>query len=224
MSMPIDPPMHGYRGVGTPPPVLVRPAGIAVAISREAGARGGSIATAVGKKLGWQVFTQEMLDFMARADETRHELERELTPHAKLWALSAFDQLVAARGFPANSDTAVVARLILFLAARGQVVLVGRGAGFLLPAPTTVHVRVIAPEPQRIAYLSQWLRLTEVEAEQEMRSRDQRRAHFLGTISDRDITDNTAYDLVLNSSRLGIDLAAELIAVAVAGKRPLDDS
>ena len=35
-----------------------------------------------------------------------------------------------------------LARVILALAAQGGVVLIGRGAGLLLPAETTLHVRV----------------------------------------------------------------------------------
>ena len=42
------PPLHGYRGTPTPPPMVSRPLGVTVAISREAGSRGGSIAAAVG--------------------------------------------------------------------------------------------------------------------------------------------------------------------------------
>jgi hypothetical protein len=68
---------------------------------------------------------------------------------------------------------------MLTVAARGDAVLVGRGAGFVLPAESTVHVRIVAPLDERIAYMAQWLRLTKDEATEEVRTRDGRRAAFL---------------------------------------------
>ena len=70
-------------------------------------------------------------------------------------------------------------RVLLAVAARGDAVIVGRGAGFLLPAESTVHVRVIAPLERRVAYFAQSLRLSREEAAAEVRARDERRAEFL---------------------------------------------
>ena len=70
-------------------------------------------------------------------------------------------------------------RVLLAVAARGDAVIVGRGAGFLLPAESTVHVRVIAPFERRVAYFAQSLRLSREEAAAEVRARDERRAEFL---------------------------------------------
>src|SRR4051812_8217077 len=48
-------PMHGYRG-DLPPGRTTAPRGLTVALSREAGARGTTIARKLGELLGWQVF------------------------------------------------------------------------------------------------------------------------------------------------------------------------
>jgi hypothetical protein len=66
MSSVPDPPLHGYqgdRGPAAPPPAV--PTGLTVALSREAGARGGTIGRRVGRKLGWPVYDQELLEYMA---------------------------------------------------------------------------------------------------------------------------------------------------------------
>ena len=60
----MESPLHGNQGDREPAAVLKAPAGLTVAISREAGARGGSIARRIGKKLDWQVYTQELLEFL----------------------------------------------------------------------------------------------------------------------------------------------------------------
>ena len=107
---------------------------------------------------------------------------------------------------------------MLILAARGGTIIVGRGAGFILPPESTIHVLVTAPMDQRIACMSQRLRLSEPEAESEVRARDRRRSEFLATLSDSTLDDIEAFDLVLNSARLGVELCAGLIAKAA--RRP----
>ena len=89
----------------------------------------------------------------------------------------------------------------------------------MLPVATTVHARVIAPVEQRVAYMSQWLRLTEPEAVAEVQGRDRQRIEFLSAFADGDPNDPTAYDLVLNSDRLGVEACADLIAQAVRIKQ-----
>jgi cytidylate kinase len=166
-----------------------------------------------------------MLDFLARDESARAELVAELPLPARLWADAEHARLVTARGLSPTSDLAAVARLILTLAARGNTVLVGHGAGFVLPAETTVHVRVVAPVDERVAYESQRLMLPGPDAAAEVAGRDRRRAEFLTALSDRDPTDPTGYDLVVNSARLGVDGSAELVVAAVRAKpRPGDSS
>jgi len=220
----VESPQHGYRGAATPPPTLQKPRGLTVAISREAGSRGGTLAATLGRALGWPVYTQEMLDFLAHDEAARNELLADLPDAAQVWAAAQFLELVRMRGLSTTSDTAAVARLIYVLGARGDTVLVGRGAGFLLPIATTIHVRIIAPPNDRVAYLSQWLRLTSEEAEAEVKSRDRRRAEFLSTLSDLNAGDPAGYDLVVNSARLGLEACVDLIAVAVRSKQLPDES
>src|SRR4051812_46301587 len=79
------PPLHGFRG-DAPGPVLDRPRGLTVAVSREAGARGGSIARRVGQLLGWQVFDQDLLDYLVRDERARAELLAAVPEGAQHWA------------------------------------------------------------------------------------------------------------------------------------------
>jgi hypothetical protein len=60
-------------------------------------------------------------------------------------------------------------RIILALGVQGQAVLIGRGAGCILPRATTLHVRVLAPLQDRIAYVKQWLRLPREAAAEQVR-------------------------------------------------------
>lgn len=207
-------PMHGYRGEKAVMPADRFPTGLTIAVSREAGARGGSIARRVGRKLGWQVVDQELLEFLTQDEQAFQELPDQ----AREWAEGRLDQLLRSRIVRNESGLVALARAVLLLGSVGEVIIIGRGAGYILPPAATLHVRVIAPETDRIAYMGQWLRLSTDESTEEVRRRDTRRSEFLsaqiGCVAD----DPNPYDFVLNSSRMGEEPSAELIAQAARGK------
>jgi cytidylate kinase len=215
-------PRHGFRGSARPLAEGPRlPAALTIALSREAGARGTSIARRVGEKLGWQVYTQDMLEYLANQGNLQQEILEQLSPPARAWVE---EQLARWQGAAAQGSATTfreIARLILALAVQGEVILIGRGAGLLLPPATTLHVRIYAPLAERIAYMSQWLRLTTDEARQEVLKRDERRNHFVDTHFHYKAHEPYRYDLLLNSSLLGEELCAELIVHAARGKQDL---
>src|SRR5438034_1361292 len=218
-SGPVGSPLHGFQGDRAPlPPAPAWPASLTIAISREAGSRGGTIARRAGRKLGWQVYNQELLEYIAQEGAFRQGLTDNLPPTAAEWVEEQLQVLLREQNLSRHPSILNLARIILALGAQGDVLLIGRGAGCILPSASTLHVRIMAPLPDRIAYMSQWLRLTVEEAEEQVRLRDSCRAEFITTHFHRQPTDVYQYDLLLNSSLLGEDLCAELIAQAARAK------
>jgi cytidylate kinase len=216
--MPVAP-QHGYRGDGaTTVDSGAVPAKVTVAISREAGARGSTIGSRAAQKLGWQIYNQELLEYIAHEGAFRQNVVDNLSADAAGWAEKRLQSLLREQSLSQHPSIMDLARIILALGAQGEVVIVGRGAGCILPPASTLNVRIIAPLSDRIAYMSQWLRLTEQEAAEEVRRRDTRRAEFIPTHFHRQPGDVYQYDLILNSSLLGEDLAADLIAQAARFK------
>jgi cytidylate kinase len=212
-------PRHGFQGDRAPQrDTPFMPASLTVAVSREAGSRGGSIGRRAAAKLGWQVYSQELLEYIAQEGNFRQGVLDHLSPAANHWVEEQLDRLRQHASVGTHPSLVDLTRIILALAAQGGVVLVGRGAGCILPASSTLHVRVMAPLPDRIAYMSQWLRLTMEEAAEQVRLRDGRRATFIQTHFHRQPSDVYQYDLLLNSSLLREDLCAELIAQAAQAK------
>ena len=107
---------------------------------------------------------------------------------------------------------------MLALGAQGEAVLVGRGSGFILPRASTLHVRLVAPLEERIAYMSQWQRLPLKDAAEMVRLRDERRVDFLQTHFHRHGGDVHQYDMLLNTSLLGEEVCAELIILAAQAR------
>lgn len=212
-------PRHGFQGDRAPRPTAPRvPAALTVAISREAGSRGTTIAQRVARKLGWQLYNQELLEYVAQEGVFRQGIVEDLSPAAAAWAEERLQVLLREQNLSQHPSVVNLARVILALGAQGNVILIGRGAGCILPPESTLHVRIVAPLPDRIAYMSQWLRLTVQEAEQQVALRDARRAEFISTHFHRQPADVYQYDLLLNAGLLGEDLCAELLAQAARAK------
>ena len=209
-------PLHGFRGQDAETPTL--PRGLTIAISREAGARGGSIAKRAGEKLGWQVYSQDLLEYIAQEGTFRQEVLDNLSPADHVWVEEQLQHLLKEQNLSHNPTILELARMVLSLGAQGEAILLGRGAGCILPARSTLHVRFVAPLEDRIAYMSQWLRLTEEEAAEQVRKRDHRRLDFINTHFHRRPSDVHQYDLVLNSSSLGEETCADLIVQAAKAK------
>ncbi len=212
-------PRHGFqgdRGGALSPPMM--PCALSVALSREAGARGGAIGRRVGQKLGWQVFDQELLEYMAQDAVVRQSVLDNLKPAAIEWAEERLQQLLGEQNLSQNPSILALARVVLALGALGDAVLIGRGSGFILPRASTLHVRLVAPLEERIAYMSQWQRLPMDEAAEMVRVRDERRVEFLQTHFHRHGGDVHQYDMLLNTSLLGEEVCAELIVTAAQAR------
>lgn len=216
--LPHESPHHGFRGEdsGRLRPAL--PAALTIAISREAGARGASIGRRVGRILGWQVYDQELLDYVMQDATVQQGVVDSLSEEALRWVEQRLQTLQASEGNGLPASVAQVARITLALGVQGNVVLIGRGAGYLLPRASTLHVRLIAPLEDRVAYMAQWLRLPVEEARQRVRLRDARRAEFLTNFLHRQPGEMHGYDLILNTSSFGEEVSAQLIAQAAQAK------
>jgi cytidylate kinase len=210
-------PRHGFQGDRADlPKGPLLPASLTVAVSREAGSRGSSIAARAGARLGWQVYTQEVLEYMAHAGTVRPGAAEELSPEARHWVDARLTHLLEKKHL--HPSLTELARTVLTLGVQGEVLLIGRGAGFILPHESTLHVRVIAPRDDRVAYLSQWLRLPMEEAAAQVDLRDAKRREFIATHFDREAEVMYQYDLLLNAGLLGEELCADLIVQAAKAK------
>ena len=97
------------------------------------------------------------------------------------------------------------------LAAQGECVILGRGAAEVLPATTTLRVRLVGPLKDRIATIQQRLGVKREEAARRVAQTDHDRTQFVVCNFHTDPADPCNYDLVLNSARLGVEACADII-------------
>jgi cytidylate kinase len=108
--------------------------------------------------------------------------------------------------------------VLLSLAARGRSVIVGRGSPYVLPAATTLRVRLFAPPEDRIAFVSHERQIPRTEAARFVELNDRQRAQFVRLHFQRDSSDVHNYDLALNTAQFSIEQCANLIVDALQTK------
>jgi cytidylate kinase len=192
-------------------PVARAPAAFTIAISREAGANGHAVAQAVGERLGWVVYDRELLQRVAGEMQLRVSLLEGVDEKRKAWLQECLEALSSGRAVSQVAYVRYLVETLLALAAHGECVIVGRGAAQVLPAATTLRVRLVSPAGERIAVIRQRLGMTDGEAARWVGQTDGDRGRFVMDHFHRDPADPHDYDLVLNSARLGIPDCADLI-------------
>lgn len=191
-----------------------------ICISREAGAGGGTIARLVGTRLNWKVYDHELLEAIATGMEISTDEARtydELAPGlVQDWLLPLREEHYA----PQEAYLDHLAKLVESIGKAGDSILVGRGAGQLLPRNEILNVRIIAPLKSRAKNLSITMGVSQRTARKAAMDRDRRSAKFVKTLHRVEIDDPHLYDLVLDSQSLGLSIASELIIRAVEMGRP----
>lgn len=109
----------------------------------------------------------------------------------------------------------LVRQVILEYAEAGDVIIVGRGGHVILRAvPGVLRVRIDGSEAVRIRRVMERFQVDAKEAERQVRQSDRERARYLKHFHGVDWQSPALYDLMLNTDRLAVEKAVELIIAA----------
>ena len=182
------------------------------------------------------------LDTLAEHDERRGSLKERLAAMLRTFlersAASGADPLSGAPGLDvllsrtyaemaAEQESQLTDELYLKtvtviiqeLAARGDVVILGRGSQMILrDHPGVLHVLCIAPRELRAQRLAEREGIGLEEASRRTAESDRARAAFYQKFWKVDIRDPALYDLTLNTARMTYETAAELVAIAARAR------
>ncbi len=105
--------------------------------------------------------------------------------------------------------------IIRELAASGRILLLGRGSQMILKdEPRALHALCIAPRQLRTSRLAEREQLSIEEAKHFAEKSDKARAGFYQKLWKVDVEDPRLYDITLDTSRLGFDDCADVVALA----------
>jgi cytidylate kinase len=106
----------------------------------------------------------------------------------------------------------MIGLVIRGLAHEGNVLILGRGGQVLLKNhPGALHIQTVAPRTYRVQVVAARYGLDARDAQNRVRASDRARSDYLRRYHDADWLDPTLYHLVINSGRVPVATAAELI-------------
>jgi cytidylate kinase len=204
-----------YRGKGEAAPGPPPAPAWTIAVSRQAGAGGLTVASEVGQRLGWPVYDRALLEKIAQGMGRHPKLLEGIDERRASWLQECLEAFTSQPGVSHGAYLRHLGEVLFSLGAQGACIIVGRGAAQVLPPASTLRVRLVGPLPARVAAVAQQRRISAEEASSWVEQTDRERARFVRDHFGKDPDDPAGYDLVLNPARLGVVGCADAILAAL---------
>lgn len=187
-------------------------------ISREKGAGGSAVAKLAGKRLGWQVFDKEIVDAIAQRAQVRRELIESLDERAWSTIQDAVGQWLNPKAIGAAGYLAHLREVLLALGHQGNVVIVGRGAEYVLPSRFGLRVRMVAPVEERARRIASREGVSLKAARVEVATSDRERMSLARRQYGQKSADPLNHDLTINTAEMTVEAAVEVVLSALQRK------
>ncbi|MBV8215661.1 MAG: cytidylate kinase-like family protein [Verrucomicrobia bacterium] len=200
----------------------------AITISRETGAGAVTVAYLVAQQLDkdcpgeppcpWAIFDRNLASEILKDHNLSAKVERFMPEDSKFPLTDVLESLLGLH--PINWTLKEYAKeTIRKLVMKGNVIVVGRGAGIVTARlPRVLHVRLVAPYHFRVQHFAEFYRVTNEEANHLVRERDEARRRYVQSYYNADVHDLSHYHLVINTARNGFEGAAEIISNALVNR------
>jgi cytidylate kinase len=205
----------------------------AITISRLYGSGGGEIGAHLAQRLNWHLIDHQIVARVARElgiPEQKAELQDEYAKGFIARVLSQFVTTVPAGASPVvqvapdertdqDMYQETLRRVVETAADSGRAVIIGRASQiYLANRRDVLHVFIEASLQKRIAYVALRENLNAAAARARVLLKDGDRSRYFRTVLHRDPDDPMLYDLVINTGVLSLELAVDLICLALENK------
>ncbi len=196
-------------------PAKARPV---VTLSRQHGCRGRELAKLLAHALDYGLFDRNIIDYIADhlgvLCEVVETLDESARSELELWVQT----ILTGRVFDRDNYFKTLGELLKAISLQGGVVVVGRGANFMLESSSSFHIRTVASVETRIRNLIDLEGMNEKNAKEDIQRIDKERAQFVKRYFNRDINDPTAYDLVINMGNATLDEGVKIVVAALRAR------
>jgi cytidylate kinase len=193
-----------------------------ITVEREYGSGGALIARRLAEHLGWKLWDEELTAEIARIAKVDHKAARlcdeRMDPLIyrlfRVFARGSYERALPVEGvssrFDADQMVAMLQEVIEDVASRGNCVIVGRGAPYILRNHSDAfHVFIYAPRDEKIRRIKT-LGKTEKEAGQLVAEVDAERASFIRHYFGAEWPCRALYNAMINS-KFGDEYVIEMI-------------
>ncbi|MDX9952608.1 MAG: cytidylate kinase-like family protein [Anaerolineae bacterium] len=202
-----------------------------ITVSRQSGSDGDAVTRLLCERLGYRYFDKKLMAELAQemGIDPREIVDVSADKHQAKGILERiFGNFQTPFGDPSSWTLAArhdahealsverVRSMIEAAYEQGDVVIIGRGGQIALAGkPDVLHVRIVAPFETRVRRWQARAVLSEEDAQQRTRERDQAHIDFVQRFYGADIADPALYDLVISTEKITPEGAVELIVKAL---------
>ncbi len=188
-----------------------------ITISRQVGSLGTEVAREVAGRLRYEYLDREGIEqgltAQGLAVSEVEKFDEKSQPFWANWQIQGMKFLHAMQ------------TVIYKAARRDNVVIVGRGGQIILKGiPGVLHVRVVAPFPDRVKRLVAQDGGDEKELSRILKQSDRDSEGFIRTFFDAEWEDANLYDLTINTRKLPVDTAVEMVLRAIPAVEAMKES
>ena len=202
----------------TEAPVAPRRLQPVITVSRQRGSGGSSIAERLATRFQYTLLDRDLVDRICASAGTIRRVVETLDEHTKPQVTSFCESLIGGGYVDASDYVRHLLEVIRSFSELGGVVVVGRGANFVVGPERGFHVRLVAPLEVRVRRIMERDQLREKAAQHLVESSDHDRETFIRKVYHHDINDPTAYDLIINTGHLTFEVADHVVALAAMEK------
>jgi cytidylate kinase len=160
----------------------------------------------------WTLFDRQLVEKILEENHLPERLAKFVPEERRSFIEDVIDDLLGLHP-PLWTMVPKVVQSILYLADSGQVILVGRGAGFVTGRmPNVFHVRLMASLPKRMERVQKLENLSPKEAAKFIARRDRSRGRYVRAYVHSRLDNDLLYHMVLNTDLIPPSEAAELTA------------
>ena len=212
-----------WKSMTTEQKAIKAKSGPVITVSREPGTGGSEIARRLADGLKMDLVGAQIIQKIAESADISAKLiesldEKQITRRDD-WLSSLFET----RHLWVDTYLHHLTKVIGTFGRQGNVVIVGRGAQYILPPEDTFRLRFIASMEIKIQNVMRDFGSSSAEAEKYVIKTDSDRRAYLRKYFNADVTDPSHYDMVINTGKLGIDGSVEAVKAAfTAWKRKYD--
>ena len=185
-----------------------------ITISRLPGSGANTLAKQLSDDLKIDLFDNEIVEAVAKSARVSETVVSSLDEQDRSILDDWIGVLEAKRHLWPDEYIMHLTKVLGAIAAHGHAVIVGRGAGYILPNEVCLRLLIVAPMDVRISNVVHAYKVTRGEAEQQIMKTEKERKSFIKKYFHADLSDPTNYDLTLNTAHFTAEAATEIVKEA----------
>jgi cytidylate kinase len=186
--------------------------GPVIAITRQPGCDGESIAQTLAEELGLVLYDWKIVEEIAKDAQVSEQvvatLDEKLCSELGDW----LDGFTGGPNLSSDQYMQCLRKVLFTVATHGNAVLLGRGANFLLPPEKrTLGLCLVAPLDVRVENIMQKRHLSEKDAQEHIVRTERERRLWVKEQGHADITDATNYHIVINTALVATETIVQIV-------------